>query len=131
MHSVDGSLSCLTRLKRYITFICEGLGSILTSLNMSRLYITEFSEHGLETIIVSSSGKALDKKIEESTVLLFALLTSHVREHLNLFAIKLEDLRLSDGSCSRLLSFKLDITKTSSLAIWVELKLARSDWSKL
>ena len=80
----------------------------------------------LESGIVSASRQALDKKVEEAPILSLTLLAALVFEHLNFLAIELEHSGLFDCAGRGLLALKLDISEASGLAVWVELKLARS-----
>lgn len=93
---------------------------------MSRLNFSKLSKHLLESGIVSASRQALDKKVEEAPILSLSLLAALVFEHLNFLAIKLEHSGLFDCAGRGLLALKLDISEASGLAVWVELKLARS-----
>ena len=58
---------------------------------MSRLNFSKLCKHLLELGVVSASWKALNKKVEEATVLTLALLTPLMGKHLNLLAVEFED----------------------------------------
>lgn len=97
---------------------------------MSRLNFTIFCKHCLETLVVSACWKALDKKIEEASLLALALFTALVMEHFNLFAVKLENSGLFYSVGCGLLAFKLDVSEASAFTVGVELKLTRANWSE-
>ena len=97
---------------------------------MSRLNFTIFYKHLLETLVVSTCRKALDKEIEEAALLALALFAALVVQHLNLFAVKLENSGLFDSVGCGLFAFKLDVSETSAFTVGVELKLTRTNWSE-
>lgn len=86
---------------------------------MSRLNFTKFYKHCLETLVVSACRKALDKKIEEASLLALALLTALVMKHLDLFAVKLENSGLFNSVGCGLFAFKLDVSETSAFTVGV------------
>ena len=86
---------------------------------MSRLNFTKFYKHLLETVVISAHWKALDKEIEEATLLALALFAALVMQHLNSFAVKLKNSGLFDSVGCGLLAFKLDVSETSAFTVGV------------
>ena len=97
---------------------------------MSRLNFTIFYKHLLETLVVSTCRKALDKEIEEAALLALALFAALVVQHLNLFAVKFENSGLFDSVGCGLFAFKLDVSETTAFTVWVELKFTRANWTE-
>ena len=128
VHSIDGALGRLAVLERDVTLVRQHFLGTSSSLHMSRLNFTKFYKHLLETVVISAHWKALDKEIEEATLLALALFAALVMQHLNSFAVKLENSGLFDSAGCGLLAFKLDVSETSAFTVWVELKLTRANW---
>ena len=126
VHRINCVLCRLSVLKRNVALIRELISCVSNSLNMSRLNFSKLRKHLLESGVVSVSRQALDEEVEEAAVLTLALLTPLMGEHLNLLAVKFEDSGLFDCAVRGILAFELDISESSGLAVWIELKLART-----
>lgn len=129
VHSIDGFLSGLPFLEGDVSFVCEDVARLSSSLSlhMSRLNLTKVSKHSFQTIVAGAFGQALHEDVEEAAFSIRALLASLMGQHLDLLAIELELLGLLDGCGGGILALKLDVAEAARLAVGVKLELARAN----
>jgi len=99
---------------------------------MSRLNFAKLGKHCLQRLVIGTCGQALNKEVEETTLRSFgALVSALMVENLDLLSVQLEKFGFCEGLRGSLFAFKLNVSKTTRLAIGEKFQLAGANRTEL